>query len=295
MPDGILTLMNNKKGIFKKGVAFLLLAVFLAVFILWIAWGNRALTLTRYTLSSERLPKEFDGFTIAQVSDLHNAELGEENKTLLKMLKNAAPDLIAMTGDLVDSRKTDTEIALRFALEAAKIAPCYYVTGNHEARLTQAEYENLEQGLLNAGVTILHDREERITIGDSSISLIGIDDMRFTEKYGGTDTEMQASKIKALSSGGYTLLLSHRPEFFKSYVRAGVDLVLSGHAHGGQFRLPVIGGVFAPNQGLFPKYDSGVFTDGNTNMIVSRGIGNSLFPFRINNRPETVLIELKSI
>lgn len=251
--------------------------------------------LTRYTISSERLPKEFDGFTIAQVSDLHNAELGEDNERLLKMLKDTTPDIIAITGDLVDSRKTDTEIALRFVTEATKIAPCYYVTGNHEARLPQSEYESLEQGLFRAGVTVLHDREERIQKGNSSISLIGIDDMRFAEKYGGKDTEMQPSAIKTLSSGGYTLLLSHRPEFFKSYVQADIDLVLSGHAHGGQFRIPFIGGLFAPNQGVFPEYDSGVFTDGNTNMAVSRGLGNSLFPFRINNRPEIVLIELKSI
>ena len=95
-----------------------------------------------------------------------------------------------------------------------------------------------------------------------------------------------------MESDGFTLLLSHRPELFEVYVDSNVDLVLSGHAHGGQFRLPLIGGLAAPNQGLFPEYDSGLYTEGNTNMIVSRGIGNSIVPFRFNNRPEVILIEL---
>ena len=102
------------------------------------------------------------------------------------------------------------------------------------------------------------------------------------------------TKLQALKGDkdAYTILLSHRPELFDIYVKSGVDLVLSGHAHGGQFRLPFLGGLVAPNQGLFPEYDSGLYTSGNTNMIVSRGIGNSIIPIRFNNRPEVVLLEL---
>lgn len=95
-----------------------------------------------------------------------------------------------------------------------------------------------------------------------------------------------------MKRGGYTILLSHRPELFDVYVESGVDLVFSGHAHGGQFRIPFIGGVVAPNQGVFPKYDAGIFAEGNTNMVVSRGVGNSIIPFRVNNRPEVIIIEL---
>ena len=104
------------------------------------------------------------------------------------------------------------------------------------------------------------------------------------------------AQLKALvdKDDGFTLLLSHRPELFEVYVTCNADLVLSGHAHGGQFRLPFIGGLAAPNQGLFPKYDAGLFSEGKTKMIVSRGIGNSIFPFRFNNRPEVVLIELQT-
>ena len=107
---------------------------------------------------------------------------------------------------------------------------------------------------------------------------------------------MVSTKLNTLmeQETAYAILLSHRPELFETYAACGVDLVLSGHAHGGQFRLPFIGGLIAPNQGLFPKYDAGLFTDGNTNMIVSRGIGNSIIPIRFNNRPEIVLLELRA-
>lgn len=105
---------------------------------------------------------------------------------------------------------------------------------------------------------------------------------------------MVSTKLKNMleQESSYSILLSHRPELFETYVACGVDLILSGHAHGGQFRLPFVGGLIAPDQGLFPKYDAGLYTDGNTNMIVSRGLGNSIIPIRFNNRPEIVLINL---
>lgn len=104
---------------------------------------------------------------------------------------------------------------------------------------------------------------------------------------------MTRAKLSELTDpGGYNLLLSHRPELFETYKDSGIDLVLTGHAHGGQFRLPFIGGLIAPNQGFFPKYDSGLYTDGRTNMVVSRGLGNSIIPLRFNNRPEIVIVEL---
>ena len=105
---------------------------------------------------------------------------------------------------------------------------------------------------------------------------------------------MVRAKLGALLEGerGYTLLLSHRPELFDVYSGCGVDLVLAGHAHGGQFRLPLVGGLIAPNQGLFPRYDAGLYTSGSTSMVVSRGLGNSVIPLRFNNRPEVVLVEL---
>ena len=280
-----------------KKKKFIFLAVMVAVIIaliIWIAWGNTALELNTYTISSSELPESFDGFRIAHVSDLHNAEMGKGNENLLTLLRDVDPDMIAITGDLIDSRNTDIEIALQFIREAEKIAPCYYVTGNHEARIN--EYGELKAGMDAAGVIILEDAQTEISMEGQTITLIGVNDPSFQTDYlfGDSETVMSSKLIELHSDEDeFTMLLSHRPELFETYADHDVDLILSGHAHGGQFRLPFIGGVVAPNQGLFPQYDAGIYMDGNTNMLVSRGIGNSILPFRINNRPEVIIIELK--
>lgn len=281
----------------KKKILFSLIAVILVVLTIWTAWGNTALQLNTYVISSQKLPSEFSGYRIAQVSDLHNMEIGDNNETLLTMLKEAEPDMIAITGDLIDSYHTNMEIAVQFVKEAVKIAPCYYVTGNHEARILDSEYIDFEEALVEAGVMVMHDSEIVLKRDGVSISLVGIDDPAFAMNYGGgVGQRMVSESIRGLSTAdGFRVLLSHRPEFFEQYAEAEVDLVLSGHAHGGQFRLPFVGGVIAPNQGLFPKYDAGLYTESDTNMIVSRGIGNSIFPFRFSNRPEVILIELQSV
>ena len=277
----------------KKKIIGVLAGLFLAL-IVWTAWGNTALELNTYTISSRELPDSFDGYRIAQVSDLHNAEFGEGNQRLLDMLRKAEPDMIAITGDLIDSRKTNIAVALAFAKEAVKFAPCYYVSGNHEARVS--EYQDLKTGLEAAGVTVLDDTQVKIEVFGESITIIGVDDPSFSADYLTGDAAVIDKKLSELAAEdpGFTILLSHRPELFDTYVNHGIDLVLSGHAHGGQFRLPLIGGLVAPNQGLFPKYDAGLYSEDHTNMIVSCGLGNSIIPFRFNNRPEVVLIELKS-
>ena len=281
---------KKKKFIFPAVVAIVLVAL-----VIGIAWGNTALELNTYTISSSKLPQSFDGYRIAHVSDLHNTEMGKDNEKLLAMLRDAAPDMIAITGDLVDSRNTDIEVALQFVREAVKIAPCYYVTGNHEARIS--EYDELKEAMEAAGVTVLKDAQTEISLTGEFITLIGVNDPSYQTDYlfGDAKTVMN-TKLEELHTeqDRFTILLSHRPELFDTYADHSIDLVLSGHAHGGQFRLPFIGGLVAPNQGLLPEYDAGIYTEGNTNMLVSRGIGNSILPFRINNRPEVILIELQA-
>ena len=272
----------------------LALFILVAILVLWIIWGNTALILSEYTVSSSKLPEAFSGFRIVQVSDLHNTQIGNDNSKLLEMIQNAQPDIIVITGDLIDSWKTDLDVAVDFVGSAVQIAPCYYVTGNHEARI--AEYDTLKQNLIELGVTVLDDTARTIQYQGSEISIIGINDPSFYAYYLIGDEE--ASVENSLNSIGiekdqFQLLLSHRPEFFSVYVNYGIDLVFSGHAHGGQFRLPILGGLYAPNQGFLPQYDSGINQDGNTSMVVSRGIGNSLFPFRFNNRPEIIAVQLE--
>ena len=284
------------KKLSKKRVILIVSVVLLVGLSVWTIWGNTALEINEYTIMSDKLPEAFLGFRIAQVSDLHNAEFGEGNKKLIELLSQTDPGIIVITGDLIDSRHTDIEIALNFVRQAIKIAPVYYVTGNHEARVR--EYTELKTGLADAGVIVLENQQVQITREGESITLIGIDDPSFQEDYlFGDAASVSASALSELQneSDSYTILLAHRPELFDTYVDAGVNLVFSGHAHGGQFRLPFIGGLVAPNQGFFPEYDAGLFFEGVTTMIISRGVGNSIIPLRFNNRPEIVVAELKSM
>lgn len=270
-------------------------AALLTALALWTAWGNTALQLNVCEVSSGRLPEAFDGYRIAHVSDLHNAEMGEGNSKLLALIEEAAPDIIAITGDLIDSRTADIEIALQFVEEAGKIAPCYYVAGNHEARVPG--YVDLRSGLIELAATVLEDERAVLEKNGDAITVIGVNDPSFKADYLFGDAEsVMRDCLRGLAEegDGFTLLLSHRPELFNVYAESGADLILSGHAHGGQFRLPFVGGLVAPNQGLFPEYDAGLYVEAGTIMVVSRGIGNSIVPFRFNNRPEVVLVELRS-
>lgn len=288
--------MSKQMAVQKKIVILYTAALAVLALVIWIVWGNTALELNTYSISSSDLPDSFNGYRIAHVSDLHNAEIGAGNRTLLSMLQEAEPDMIAITGDLIDSRNTNVETALAFAKKAMQIAPCYYVTGNHEARVP--EYDELKSGLKAAGVVVLEDEQLQIDISGENITIAGVNDPSFSTDYlFGDAAAVIGAKLSEMDreEEEFTLLLSHRPELYDTYVDCGIDLALSGHAHGGQFRLPFVGGLIAPNQGLFPEYDAGLYSESDTNMIVSRGIGNSLFPFRFNNRPEVVLIELESL
>lgn len=259
-----------------------------------IAWGNKAVELNCCTIESSCLPESFDGYKIIHISDLHNAKIGKDNEGLLTLIEKAEPDIIAITGDLVDSRRTNVETALRFIEKVTDIAPCFYVTGNHESRIEECDY--LLSEMAKMSVVILRDEKVLTEKDGEYIAVVGVDDPYFERD--GIYCNEEAVIRKELyfllkEEEHFTLILSHRPELFHVYADYGVNLVLSGHAHGGQFRLPFLGGLYAPHQGILPEYDNGVYTKDSTTMVVSRGIGNSAFPFRLNNRPEVIFIELK--
>lgn len=289
--------MKKTKRKKRKAVWAVLLAILVA-FSIWVYWGNTSIQTTQISINCEKIPASFNGFSIVQVSDLHNAEFGKNQSKLLQTIKNISPDMIAVTGDLIDSSHTDVEKAMDFINGAVKIAPVYYVTGNHEAWTDK--YENLKEQMTKSGVIILSDQGITIKRNGSLIWLLGLNDPDFTIKHDmfGEDAAMIDTKLKDMQkqsvNGEYTILLSHRPELFDVYVANNIDLVLSGHAHGGQIRLPFVGGLVAPNQGFLPKYTAGVYEKKQTKMVVSRGLGNSIAPVRINNRPELVVITLSS-
>lgn len=251
-----------------------------------IAVMNKAVTLTEISVESEKIPESFSGLRIAQISDLHNCLFGEENEKLLNVLSEAEPDIIVMTGDIIDSYKTDVDVSIAFVREAVKIAPCLYVMGNHENRVPE-DYKKLRAAMTEAGVEVLENKSYTLEKEGESITFIGLCDFVY-------DSPHLLPTLKELSeeAEGYRIVLSHKPDFFDDYVRGGADLVFCGHAHGGQIRIPWIGGVIAPGQGLFPEYYEGIHQKEDTFMIVSRGLGNSLSLFRINNRPEVVLAVL---
>lgn len=271
----------------KKIIIFSVVAVLLLGFIAWMIWGNTAITVTEFRVENGDLPENFSGFRICQVSDLHNAEFGENNKRLIDAINNAEPDIIVLTGDLVDRSKTDIDVAVCFAEQAVRIAPTYYISGNHEASLPDDEYAEMKERLASVGVILLENESVTVERDGEFIRLIGLDDQKFGYVHSNDElTELMGAR------DDFSLLLAHRPTDFPQYATCGFDLVLSGHLHGGQFRLPFLGGVYAPSYGFFPEYDGGLYERERSVMIVSRGLGNSAFPIRFNNPPELVVVEL---
>lgn len=273
----------------------IIIAAVLIIFGIYIAHENGNVGITELSVSSNKLPESFDGYQIAHISDLHCAEFGENNKTLLDMISGISPDIIVITGDLIDTRYDDESVGINFAKAATLIAPTYFVSGNHE--IDNDNYDAIADSLENVGVTVLRGESVRLYKSDDYITLVGIDDARVIAGKKSTERsrDIIESELERMPSVGedYTILLAHRPDLIELYEDKGYDLVFSGHAHGGQFRLPLIGGLYAPGQGLFPKYTEGVHAVGNTDLVISRGLGNASFPFRINNNPEIVALTLK--
>lgn len=265
----------------------------LILFLIWMIWGNLSIATTYFTISNNRVPDEFDGFKIAHLSDIHDKDI---RQALQKSLENESLDIIVITGDLIDSKNPDIEQAVHLVKYLQTIAPVYFVTGNHEA--WSGVYNRLEKKLIETGVHVLANERILIKQGNESILLMGVQDPSFNIESNllAEESALIEGTLQTLTedSAAYSILLSHRPELFDVYVRHQIDLVFSGHAHGGQFRLPFIGGLIAPDQGLFPTYTAGIYEEENTQMVVSRGLGNSIIPIRFNNRAEIVLIELQS-
>ncbi len=259
-------------------------------------WQNNALEVTNYTYSSDEIPLSFDGYRIVQISDLHNKNFGKQPNRLIKEIQSLQPDMIVVTGDIIDSNHTNIETAIAFLNETVSIAPCYYITGNHELWLEETVRTELMERIAKTGTVILNDETiDIVADSDSNIdstavetfTLVGLDD-------GSLLGNTLQTLTKDIDKDQFILLLAHEPQNLMFYSKENVDLILSGHAHGGQFRLPGIGGLVAPDQGFLPKYTEGLHTENGVSMIISRGIGNSIVPIRIFNRPEIVCVEFVS-
>jgi predicted MPP superfamily phosphohydrolase len=278
-------------------------AAALLLFVLFCAWQNGHIGVTHIGYASRFVPPELDGLTVAHISDLHNRRFAGGPERLAGIIRAQSPDIIAATGDFIDKRRPDIGAAIAFIRLAADIAPVYFVSGNHEHR--SGQYDSLLPRLEQAGVHVLDDTSAVIEKNGRSFIIAGLRDPAFfSDRSGKTDDRILRERketlhcLKALEGllpdgPSLFLLLSHRPELFRMYAECGVTLALTGHAHGGQVRLPGVGGLLAPGQGFFPKYTSGLHRRGDTAMVVSRGLGGRFCRLRIFNRPEVVVVRMK--
>jgi len=271
------------------------LSFIVLVLVIFCMYQNNSIVITKSNYTNPKIPSDFDGFTIVHISDLHNKMFGDDQSEILNKVRSLSPDIIVVTGDLIDRRKYNLDIALTFISGAVKIAPVYYVSGNHEA--WSGKFPLIKDSLIDGGVLVLDNLAVELLKGRSSIHIMGLADPAFltSNYFDGTDiNKMTEQSNQWPTDKNIKILLSHRPELFDWYCDRNIDLVFAGHAHGGQFRIPFIGGLVAPDQGMFPKYTSGSYGKDSTTMFVSRGLGNSIIPIRMFNRPEIVAVTLRN-
>lgn len=271
----------------RRARRFFTTLLLLALACAWLWWQQNGLS--TQTLSVSGAPAGFSGFRIALLSDIHGKEFGEDNEKLLDYVRGLQPDLIALTGDLVHKQE-QLEMVPPLARGLAAIAPTYYVTGNHEwaAKVTRT----LEPMLEDCGVIVLSNRYVMLERGGDRLALLGSED---PNGYAGQKSIAQLAGEVLASEGPdcYRVLLSHRNNLYPQYAAAGVDLTLSGHAHGGFIRLPGTDGLLGHGpDGLevFPGYTAGLYDLGSGVLAVSRGIGNQPPTFRLFNRPDVPVI-----
>ena len=257
-------------------------------------------TVVNYQIKSDKLEKE--NTKIVFLSDLHNKQYGEKNCLLVNEIDKINPDYVFIGGDMITScleKFSDFADTLDFVKELSAKYKVYYGMGNHEERLRRRPekypkgiYEKLSETLSDNGTPILVN--ECVHLADN-IDLYGLDlDHEYYRKFITRQIKDGYLEEKLLKPDKekYNILLAHNPEHFKSYASWGADLVMSGHVHGGIIRLPYLGGVISPAMKLFPKYDGGLFSEYNSDMVLSRGIGTHTIPIRINNKAELVVVEL---
>ncbi len=240
------------------------------------------LLVKKYTILVKGLSPAFDGFTILHLSDLHNKEFGHKQEKLLNLINKQEFHLVAITGDLVDKRNPRVMPGIHL-VEKLSHKPVYFVPGNHD---WWNGFKFREQ-LIESGVKILENQAEKFSLNGEHFWVVGVDD-----PYLGRDNLGQA--LLNVNDAAPKILLAHAPNIYDAAIKSGIDLVMVGHTHGGQVRLPILGAIVIPGQDLFPKLDYGLFTSGKTSMIINGGLGESVLPIRFNMKPEIVLLTLRT-
>ncbi len=266
----------------KEVLKTLLKWLLVALIVFMIIGFDHRLETTVYDYTSTKIPEEFEGFRIVQISDFHLKEFGEQEQTLIEAIKGCAPDIIVMTGDIVDEDHEDITPLAQLLQGISELAPIYYVSGNHDlSKDAVTQYDQMQELFAAYGVTDLDDKQVTINRRSAQIRLTGV---RWRSSY-------FRDYITRADQDVFNILLYHGGDYFELLSGYGYDLLFAGHLHGGVVRLPFVGGLFNNDRTLFPEYDAGAFETRNMSMVLSRGLGDSWLP-RFYNRPELVCVEL---
>ena len=286
-------------------IIFIFIGIFILMY-LYIKYNVNTLEVTKYVVENKKVPKEFDGYNIVQISDLHSKLFGENNKKLIQKIKSLNPDIVVVTGDLIDGENNNYNVALDFMKEISKLYRAYYIIGNHEQKSLikkyKDEYKDYFNKLHQIDFVNLDNNKVEIVKGDSNINLYGLTVPYSCYKYlfdnqetTSIDIDFLEEKLGKVDREQFNILLAHTPFYFDEYEKWGADLTLCGHVHGGIVRLPLVGGLLSPDRKFFPKYDLGKYIKNKSTMIVSKGLGGSKVLIRVNCKPEIVNIKLKNI
>lgn len=286
--------LNNKKRKLKIRLSSILICILILGLIALISniyISNNIITINTYQLETDKINTDLK---IAFISDLHSKEFGKNNEELLNKIKEQQPDLVAVGGDMNLKESTDYSVCLSLMKELVNVAPVYYTLGNHELEIL--DNTDFVQDIKSAGVHLLINEMESFYKNGESITIGGIKNYPYFEQYApdfDNDENRFLHKYLNQESEHYSILLCHYPEcYLWKFNQLNIDLMLSGHTHGGLVRIPFVGGLVAPEQGLFPKYDMGYFESDTAKMIITSGLGKSGFVPRINNQPEICIINI---
>lgn len=256
---------------------------------------NKFLNVSRYEIKSDKIPTEFNKFKIIHLSDFHNYDFGKDNVKVIQKINNEHPDIIVMTGDMVNKYDKNFDRFLKLSETLSKKYKIYYIIGNHEKRLKNYHLNFIIEKLSQYNIKILNDEKITITRKNNFINIYGIDIPLPFYKTRNKPTNIEEVVdvlLKKCYEKEYNILLAHNPLYFETYSKYNVDLTLSGHVHGGMIRLPFVGGLLSPERKLFPKYSSGIYEANKKKLIVSRGLGHSKPGIRLFNMPEILSITL---
>lgn len=285
----------------QKNILFTVTLLIITIF-LRIYFDNNSIQVSYYTVKSNKIPASMKGFKILQLSDLHSREFGNNNNKIIEKINSENPDIIVMTGDMINKKDTNYEVFFNLANHISKNFDTYYIFGNHEQNLNYEQRKILKDKLNEFGIKVLDNEKVTITKGNDSINIYGL---WFHLRYY-KDLNMQTTKdlffgekqIKAilgdLDTNSYNILLTHNPLYADTYSNWGADLILCGHIHGGMIRIPFVGGLLSPERSFFPKYDSGKYQVNGKILIVNRGLGYGDFKIRLFNPPEISVITLSN-